>query len=225
MALRPVLAGHRPVGHGRAGRGADRPVPILSGPARRLAKAAAAGVATALVFPPAALLTAGAVWALPLARARRERRRAGAALLTSLPDVVDLFVLAAGAGLTVPLAVAAVARRGAGPVADELARVLDDVTRGRRLADALETVPARAGEATRPLIAALVASERYGAPLLDRLTRLAVEARADRRRRAEAAARRVPVKLLFPLVCCTLPAFGLLTVAPLLAGAVTTLRP
>jgi hypothetical protein len=50
------------------------------------------------------------------------------------------------------------------------------------------------------------------------------EVRADRRRRAEEAARKVPVKLLFPLVTCTLPAFGLLTVAPLVASAVRSLR-
>jgi tight adherence protein C len=193
--------------------------------APRLVRAAAAGLVVGLLFAPAGPLVAVAVWARPLVRSRRAQRRAATDLLRTLPDVVDLFVLAAGAGLTVPLAVAAVARRGTGPVADALRRVLDDVAGGRRLADALDAVPATAGEATRPLVAALVASERYGAPLLDRLSRLAVEARADRRRRAEAAARRVPVKLLFPLVCCTLPAFGLLTVAPLLAGAVTTLRP
>ena len=76
-----------------------------------------------------------------------------------------------------------------------------------------------------PLVAALLASERYGAPLLDGLARLAAELRSDRRRRAEEAARRVPVKLLFPLVFCTLPAFALLTVAPLLAGALGSLRP
>ena len=45
--------------------------------------------------------------------------------------------------------------------------------------------------------------------------RLAAEARLERRRAAEATARRVPVKLLFPLVLCTLPAFALLTVVPL----------
>jgi tight adherence protein C len=53
---------------------------------------------------------------------------------------------------------------------------------------------------------------------------LATDVRADRRRRAEEAARRVPVKLLFPLVLCVLPAFALLTVAPLLAGALGSLR-
>ncbi|MDP8938520.1 MAG: type II secretion system F family protein, partial [Actinomycetota bacterium] len=88
----------------------------------------------------------------------------------------------------------------------------------------LDDVPARAGEAVRPLVAALIASERYGAPLVAGLERLAGEVRADRRRRAEEAARKVPVKLLFPLVACTLPAFALLTVAPLVASAVRSLR-
>jgi tight adherence protein C len=69
-----------------------------------------------------------------------------------------------------------------------------------------------------------VASERYGAPLADALVTLAADARADRRRRAEEAARRVPVQLLFPLVLCVLPAFVLLTLAPLLAGALGSLR-
>jgi tight adherence protein C len=70
----------------------------------------------------------------------------------------------------------------------------------------------------------LVGAERYGTPLLPGLDRLAVDARLDRRRRAEEAARRVPVKLLFPLVLCVLPAFGLLTMTPLLAGALDALR-
>jgi tight adherence protein C len=124
----------------------------------------------------------------------------------------------------VPLAVAAVARRAPGPLGAELARAREETALGRRLADALDDVPDRAGEAVRPLVAALIASERYGAPLRAGLERLAGEVRADRRRRAEEAARKVPVKLLFPLVACTLPAFALLTVAPLVASAVRSLR-
>jgi tight adherence protein C len=117
-----------------------------------------------------------------------------------------------------------VAARVDGPLGDELRHVVAEVRRGRRLADALDALPARAGEATRPVVAALVASERYGAPVIAGLERLAADVRADNRRRAEAAARRVPVKLLFPLVVCILPAFGLLTVAPLIASALRALR-
>ncbi|HEV2767560.1 MAG TPA: type II secretion system F family protein [Acidimicrobiales bacterium] len=199
--------------------------PASPGAAVRLGRAVAATAATGVILPLAAPAVGAMVWGLPAVAARRQRRRRRAELLGHLPEVADLFVLAVGAGLTVPLAVASVARRVPGPLAAELRRVVHEVDLGRRIGDALEEVPARAGEEVRPLVAALLASERYGAPLLDGLARLATELRADRRRRAEEAARRVPVKLLFPLVFCTLPAFALLTVAPLLAGAVGSLRP
>ena len=203
-------------------RRAHRPPSPLT--ARRLGSAA---LAAAVVLPllPLAAPAAGLVgWAAPAMRAGRAERRRLDALAADLPDVVDLLVLAVGAGLTVGLALAQVARRGSGPLAAELRRVLDEAGRGRRLADALDDLPGRAGEAVRPLVGALVASERYGAPLVAGLERLADEVRRDRRRRAEEAARKVPVKLLFPLVTCTLPAFGLLTVAPLVASAVRSLR-
>ncbi|HET9442168.1 MAG TPA: type II secretion system F family protein, partial [Acidimicrobiales bacterium] len=80
------------------------------------------------------------------------------------------------------------------------------------------------GEGARPLVAALVDAERYGAPLAAALDRVADAARLARQRAAEEEARRVPVKLLFPLVACILPAFGLLTVAPLIAGGLRAVR-
>jgi tight adherence protein C len=202
----------------RAGR------PVEPAASRRVGTALAVGVAALPVSPLAALPAALTVWALPSTAARRREQRRQAMLAAGLPEVVDLLALAVGSGLTVQLALAQVARRAEGPLAAELARVVDEVALGRRLADALDDVPARGGEALRPLVAALVASERYGAPLGPGLDRLADEVRRDRRRRAEEAARKVPVKLLFPLVTCTLPAFGLLTVAPLIASAVRSLR-
>ncbi|CAN5235428.1 hypothetical protein BH24ACT1_BH24ACT1_12130 [soil metagenome] len=192
--------------------------------AARLGRSLLTAFATALVLAPAAPVLGTLVWAWPAFKERRRQRQQRGELLRHLPEVADLLVLAVGAGLTVPLAVAAVARRAPGPLAPALRQVTSEVALGRRLADALDDVPARLGEDVRPLIAALVASDRYGAALLDSLVRLSVELRADRRRRAEEAARRVPVKLLFPLVFCTLPAFALLTVAPLLAGALRSLR-
>ena len=70
----------------------------------------------------------------------------------------------------------------------------------------------------RPLADALLASDRLGAPVGPVLARLAAEERTALRRRAEAHARRVPVRLLFPLVFLVLPAFVLLTVVPGLAA-------
>jgi hypothetical protein len=58
-------------------------------------------------------------------------------------------------------------------------------------------------------------------PVLDRLTD---EANAGRRRAGEAAARRLPVRLSFPLVVCTLPSFVLLAIAPAVLGALSTVR-
>lgn len=160
-----------------------------------------------------------------LAARRRDRRRRAKGE-AGVADLVDLFAVAVGSGLNVRLAVEAVARRAPpGPLTDELGAVVRGVAAGRRLADRLEEAPDRSEvEALRPLVAALVDAERYGSALGPSLDRLADEARRTRHRRAEEAARRIPVKLLFPLVTCVLPAFGLLTVAPLLAGGLRAVR-
>jgi tight adherence protein C len=153
----------------------------------------------------------------------RRRRRALATSARELPDVVDLFALAIGSGLNLRLALVAVASRAPPSWVDPLTAVVARIERGIRVADAFDQLPAMTGEHAHPLVSALVSSERYGTHLLPSLERLAGEARLDRRRRAEEVARRVPVKLLFPLVLCILPAFGALTVAPLLAGALGSL--
>jgi tight adherence protein C len=225
-------AGRRAAEHGRrlilcvgqlALRLAGRPSPDLA-LARRLGNTIAVFALTAPVSLPAAPLAAAATWLVPAAAIRRQERRRQAEVAHSLPEIVDLLSLAVGAGLTVGKAVEAVGHRAGGPVADELARVVTEARLGASLADTLEALPSRLGEEVRPLSAVLVACERYGAPATSGLDRLGTELRAERRRRAEEAARRVPVKLLFPLVCCILPAFALLTVAPLIASAARSLR-
>jgi tight adherence protein C len=77
----------------------------------------------------------------------------------------------------------------------------------------------------RPLARALATAVEEGVPFETTLRRVAAEVRARRRREAEEAARRVPVRMLFPLVACTLPAFVLLTVVPLLVTGLRDLTP
>jgi tight adherence protein C len=155
---------------------------------------------------------------------RRATRRAAEHLLDDLPDVVDLFRVAAGGGLTVHHAVAAVAAVADGPIGSALAEVQRRVSIGERLVDALPLL-SHLGDPARPLASALISAERDGSPLSRPLERVADEARDVRRRRAEERAHRVPVRLLFPLVLCVLPAFALVTVVPLLAGTLQTLSP
>ena len=80
------------------------------------------------------------------------------------------------------------------------------------------------GDLARPLVAGVRAALDDGDSFGPTLARLAVDARDLRRRRAEESARRLPVRLLLPLVTCSLPAFAVLTVVPILAGALSGLR-
>lgn len=175
--------------------------------------------ASSLVFPPAGLLVLGAVASRPLLQRRRADRERASTVEHDLADVVALVGLAVGAGANLSGALDAAATHADGPLAEALADAVGSTRRGGRLADALESLTAQLGEPVRPLVAALVSCDRYGAPLGPTLDRLALDVRTASRQRAEAAARRLPVRLLFPLVSCILPAFALLTVAPLIAGS------
>jgi hypothetical protein len=151
-------------------------------------------------------------------RDRRRRARVAQALERELPVVLDLLAVAVDAGCTPYLAVETASQWSPPVTGAHLARVVGACQLGETFAGALDAA-ARQEPRLVPLTAALFASERLGAPVGPALGRLADEERAALRRRAEAHARRVPVRLLFPLVFLVLPAFGLLTVAPaVLAG-------
>jgi len=211
------------VAGGRVRKLARRPADDLLD--RRLGGAVVAAFAVATVAGVVAgALTGAAWWGVPAARARGRRRQRAAVVLDEAPEVVDLFRLATSAGLNLHLAVAVVARHADGVIADACAEVAHRVTRGDRLAESL-TCLAPLGEPARPLLDALLACDRYGTPIVPALDRVADAGRELRRRRHEETARAVPVKLLFPLVFCTLPALGLLTVVPVLARSWPALMP
>ena len=178
----------------------------------------------AAVSPVLGVLAAVGVAAAAVGSRRSARRRAHDAVLRALPEVIDLFGVAIAAGLPVPAAIGAVAGRSPPPIAQPLRDADRRMARGQTTAEALSIVGDQLGSPIAPLVAALTTGDRMGSPLRRTLVELGVQARVDRRRRAEEAARRLPVTLLFPLVCCTLPAFGLLTVVPLVVGSLRALR-
>jgi tight adherence protein C len=194
---------------------------------RRLGWATVTGATAApVVGLPAAAALAVVVGGVPAARARATRRRRSAAVIADIPDVIDLLRLAMESGLDVGNALAAVVDHGdgTGAVGVALRRVRRRMARGDRLVDALTELEPL-GEPARSLHESLVATHRHGVPLGPALERAGADARDIRRRHREAAARALPVKLLFPLVFCTLPALVVLTVVPLLVRSFPSLTP
>ncbi len=162
---------------------------------------------------PAPVRTVIAVMRAP---GRRRARRAGeAAAQRALPVAIDLLAVATGAGCTPYVALDVAARWCPTPLAAPLASVPQACRLGDTFEGALRAM-AKETPVLAPLADALATSARLGAPVAATLDRLAAETRADLRRSAEARARTVPVRLLFPLVFFVLPAFALLTVAPVL---------
>jgi tight adherence protein C len=150
-------------------------------------------------------------------RAGRAHRRSRVELQRELPVAVDLVGVAVAAGCTPFLAVEHAARYAPDRVARSLRAVPRACALGQSFDAALRDL-ASAEPELQSLADALRTSARLGSPAAPALARLASEVRADLRRRAEARARTVPVRLCFPLVACILPAFALLTVAPAVLG-------
>jgi tight adherence protein C len=151
---------------------------------------------------------------------RRRRRRE---IESVWPDAVELLVHALEAGLTPRQAVTHLATVAPTAVRAGFAAVVHRTERGQPFADALRALPDELGTFTSGLVDVVATSERYGLPLAPVLDQLARDARDARRRLDQAAARRLPVRLSFPLVTCTLPSFVLLAIAPAVIAALSSL--
>jgi len=153
---------------------------------------------------------------------RRRAARMDEAMARELPVAIDLLGVAVGAGCTPYLAVEAAARWAPPTVAGSLDTVVRACALGVGFVDAWREATTRHPQLA-PLADALSVGDRSGAPVGPALARLAADERATARRRVESQARRVPVRLLVPLVFLVLPAFVLLTVVPGLAAGLARL--
>lgn len=132
-----------------------------------------------------------------------------------LPDALDLLDLCVESGLSLQAAMAKVAEVQSGPVAQEFARVLQEMRLGVARADALQALADRATqEDLRQLVAAIIQAESLGIPIAGVLKEQANEMRAKRSSRARELAQKVPVKILAPLMLCFLPGLFIIILGP-----------
>ncbi len=157
----------------------------------------------------------------PGAMSRRDKRDRQREILATLPEAVVLVKLVLGAGLAIPGALRSVGDVLPGVVGESFKRCMHHVDLGWRLDDAVDHLRVELSPHGDAFVSLLHSGLHDGGTMRPSFEVLMHELRSARRREAEISARRVPVLLLFPLVMCVLPAFVLLAIVPLLAGALT----
>ncbi|WP_439663371.1 type II secretion system F family protein [Lentzea sp. HUAS TT2] len=140
----------------------------------------------------------------------------------ALPDALDMLTVCVEAGLGFDAALAQVARNTSGPLAQECARVLQEMQIGKSRNESLRALTLRTTVAElRSFVSALAQAGELGVPIAAVLREQAREMRLRRRQRAEEQAQKVPVKILFPLITCLFPAMFVIIIGP---GAISIAR-
>jgi tight adherence protein C len=150
---------------------------------------------------------------------RRARIRASQ-ITKALPDALDLMVVCLEAGLGLNATIAKVGDERStieDILGDEFAQVALELRNGRTREEALRALGQRNGsDDLKALVALIIQSDRLGASLARTLRTHSDLLRTKRRQRAEEAARKLPIKMLFPLASLILPALFIVTTGPAL---------
>jgi len=136
-------------------------------------------------------------------------------LQRALPDAIDLLTISVESGLGFDAACAQVSKNTDGPLADEFARMLQEMQIGRGRAEALRSLADRTNlPDLRSFVSAMVQADAFGIPVGQVLRVQASEIRVKRRQWAEEMAQKVPVKILVPLIFCILPCLFIAVLGP-----------
>lgn len=143
-------------------------------------------------------------------------------LRRGLADALDMLTVCVEAGQGFDAALLQVARSVKGPIAGEFARVLAEIQIGKARGEAFSSLSARTNvPEVKTFVTALVQADRLGLPIGQVLREQALQMRLIRRQRAEEQAQKVPVKILFPLMLCILPALFVVVIGPAAIRTIT----
>ena len=137
------------------------------------------------------------------------------AIRKALPDTMDLLTISVEAGLGFDAAMAQVVHNVPGPLSEELARMLQEVQLGASRADAFRHLGQRSNvDEMNAFVLAMIQADIFGVSISKVLRAQAKELRIKRRQNAERIAMQIPVKILFPMIFCVMPALFVVVVGP-----------
>ena len=188
---------------------------------------------TSLVFERPNLLLAlgglGVGYILPgMLLARMAKRRAHRIRL-ALADALDLLVVSVEAGLGLDQALTRVGEELAfayPELSAELKLINLELRAGKPRAEALRNLADRTGvDDLSALVTMLIQTDKFGTSVAQSLRVYSETLRTKRRQRAEEAAAKTGVKMVFPLVLCIFPSIWVVTIGPAAIKFVTVLFP
>jgi tight adherence protein C len=160
--------------------------------------------------------------------ARMAKRRAHRIRL-SLADALDLLVVSVEAGLGLDQAMTRVGTELAfayPELSDELRLINLELRAGKPRAEALRNLADRTGvDDLSSLVTMLIQTDKFGTSVAQSLRVYSETLRTKRRQRAEEAAAKTGVKMVFPLVTCIFPAIWVVTIGPAAIRFVKVLMP
>jgi tight adherence protein C len=179
-----------------------------------------------LIFP---MFAAVAGFMAPGFMLDRKANKRQTDLRLSMPDALDLMVIAVEAGLGLDQAIKYVSTElytAHRALAEELSLVNLEIRAGKRRAEALKHLADRNGERElRKLTAILIQNDRFGTSIAESLRSHSEFMRVRRRQEAEERAAKVGVKLVFPIFFFILPAMMMVCAGPAVLQVIKYLLP
>jgi len=160
----------------------------------------------------------GVGYVLPGMLLARMAKRRSHRIRLSLADMLDLLVVSVEAGLGLDQALSRVGQELAfayPELADELRLINLELRAGKPRSEALRNLADRSGvDDLSSLVTMLIQTDKFGTSVAQSLRVYSETLRTKRRQRAEEAAAKTGVKMVFPLVICIFPAIWIVTIGP-----------
>ncbi|MDO9573396.1 MAG: type II secretion system F family protein, partial [Candidatus Contubernalis sp.] len=133
----------------------------------------------------------------------------------ALPEMLDLLLVSVEAGLGFDMALKRVVDKMPGELTKEFSRCLEEIRRGKKREDAFRGIINRTGVQDLSIfITSVIQSEQLGTNIANTLRIQADAMRRKRRQRAEEAAMKAPIKMLFPMIFFILPTLFIAILGP-----------
>jgi tight adherence protein C len=176
----------------------------------------------------AALWFAALGWIAPTFYVGAKVKRRQKEIVKALPDALDLLVVCVEAGLGLNQAIVRVSEEidhVSALMSEQLALVNLEIRAGTPRDEALRNLGERTGVPdVQSLVTMLIQTDRFGTSIAQALRVHADTMRTKRRQRAEEAAAKTTIKLVFPLVLFIFPTMFVVILAPALIRIVRTLE-